>query len=187
MEETAMSKTTKTAKSQDKRRELIFDIGIDGIVRMIGSGHYFEDLEVLQKAIEKRGALSKDYFDKDENYCGETWGAQWRSKEELRLIRSILIEKIVEIINSQSKLPYKEKMELDHYARYLHALTILKTDKNTFYYTKDYFRDAMLELWKLDDGSKENWKAISNAAWFLSEACKVLKGKRISKPNYPDE
>lgn len=161
---------------------------IDKITRMVGSGHYFHDLAVLQAAIDKKGAVSQDYFCKDENFCPETWGDQWRSKEELRKIREVLVNQFVEKIKSQNFLKYKDKMEADHYARYFHALAILKVDKSVVHHTKnDYLRNAFIELWHLDDGSEESWKRIDSAAWFISEAVKGLKHLPIRETIYPEE
>lgn len=158
------------------------------ITRMVGSGHYFADLAILQAAIDKKGAVGQDYFHRDENFCAETWGDQWRSKSELREIRQALITEFVNQITSQNLLPYRQKMDADHYARYFHALAILKADKSLIHHTKnDYMRNAFLELWQLDDGSVENWKKIDAAAWFISEAIKGIKNLPVRETIYPEE
>ena len=38
-------------------------------IEMIKSGRCFGELEILQKAIEKKGKLPKDYFEREENFC----------------------------------------------------------------------------------------------------------------------
>ena len=160
---------------------------MDRIIRMLGSGYYFDDLKVLQAAIDKNGAVSKDYF-YESGGCYETWGPNWRSKSEVRAIREELILAIAAQINEQNKKPYKEKMDADHYARYLHALAILKVNKDYFNKTKhDYMRNAFLELWKFDDGSDEIWKILDNAAWHIAEAVKGIKGLCVRETTYPDE
>ncbi len=160
---------------------------MDRIIRMLGSGHYFKDLEILQMAIDKSGAVPQNFFFENGG-CYETWGPEWRSKSELREIREALISAIAKKINDQNRVPYKDKMDADHYARYLHALAILKVDKNYFNKTKhDYMRNAFLELWKLDDGSEENWKIIDSAAWHIAEAVKGIKGLYVKESIYPDE
>lgn len=160
---------------------------MDRIIRMLGSGHYFEDLKVLQMAIDKKGAVSQDFF-YDNGGCYETWGPNWRSKDEVRAIREELIAAIAKVINDQNKKPYKEKMDADHYARYLHALAILKVNKDYFGKTKhDYMRNAFLELWKFDDGSDEIWKILNSAAWYIAEAVKGIKGLSVRENIHPDE
>lgn len=160
---------------------------MERIIRMLGSGHYFEDLKVLQMAIDKKGAIPQNFF-YDNGGCYETWGSGWRPKDELRAIREKLILAIAEKINEQNKKPYKEKMDADHYARYLHALAILKVNKDYFNMTKhDYMRNAFLELWKFDDGSDEIWKILDSAAWYIAEAVKGIKGLHVRETIHPDE
>lgn len=160
---------------------------MDRIIRMLGSGHYFEDLKVLQMAIDKKGALPQNFF-YDNGGCYETWGSSWRPKDELRAIREELISAIAEKINEQNQKPYKEKMDADHYARYLHALAILKVNKDYFNMTKhDYMRNAFLELWKFDDGSDEIWNILDSAAWYIAEAVKGIKGLYVRETIHPDE
>lgn len=157
------------------------------IIRMLGSGHYFEDLKALQMAIDKKGPISKDFFENNGG-CFETWGTECRSKGMLRAIREELISAIADTINEENRKPYKDKMDADHYARYLHALAILKVNRNMFNKTKhDYMRNAFLELWKLDDGSDENWKIIHDAAWSIAEAVKGIKGLYVRETIYPDD
>ena len=169
-------------------QDILAKENINRIVRMVGSGHYFTDLEVLQKAIDKPGALPQNYFGRDENFCAETWGYHWRSKEDLRTIRETLIAEFIEKIKSQNDLPYQKKMDSDHYARYFHALSILKVDKSLIRHTNnDFIRNAFIELWQFDNGSKEAWTHISDAAWFISEAIKGFKGEPMRKTIYPEE
>ena len=42
--------------------KIISQKDMDRILRMLGSGHYFEDMKVLQMAIDKKGAVSQDFF-----------------------------------------------------------------------------------------------------------------------------
>lgn len=140
---------------------------IRNIVKHIGSGLYFEDLEILQTAIEKKGRLPNNYFSTKETYCCETWGEKWRRKSELRKIRQDLVCEITNVINTQ-------KMEADNYCRYFHALTILKADKEAFQPKEaDFVYNGCLALWQLD-GTPKAWEAIDNAVWFFSEAMKNL-------------
>ena len=141
---------------------------IQRVVHLIGRGFYMEDLEILQKAIEKKGKLPKKYFETEENCCCETWGTQWRRKSELREIKASLVREITNVINSQ-------KMEADNYCRYFHALAILKADRDQFKPKEGNFvYNGCLALWKLDDGSQEKWEIIDDASWFFSEAMKNL-------------
>ena len=166
---------------------IISEKDMDRIIRMIGSGYYFDDLKVLQMAIDKKGAVSQDFF-YDNGGCYETWGPGWRGKPEQRAIRETLIAAISEEINKQNRLSYKQKMDADHYARYLHALAILKVRKDHFNMTKhDYMRNAFLELWKFDDGSDEIWKILDSAAWHIAEAVKGIRGLPVRETIYPDE
>lgn len=160
---------------------------MDRIIRMLGSGYFFEDLKVLQMAIDKKGAVSQSFFF-DNGGCYETWGPSWRSKHELRQIREELISAITGVINSQNRVPYQDKMDADHYARYFHALSILKVEKDYLGKTKhDYMRNAFISLWKFDDGSDENWNIIDDAAWYIAEAVKGIKGLSVRKTTLPDE
>ncbi len=169
------------------KEPIIAPKNMERIIRMLGSGHYFEDLKVLQMAIDKKGAIPQDFF-YDNGGCYETWGYNWRPKDELRAIREELISAIAAKINEQNRKPYKEKMDADHYARYLHALTLLKVNKDYFGKTKhDYMRNAFLDLWKFDDGSEESWKIIENAAWHIAESIKGIKGLYVRETIYPDE
>lgn len=150
---------------------------ISGLLDMLGSGHCFGDLKILQGAIERKGALARNYFERDENFC-EFFSSACKSKKEIHQIREQIIEAIVKIIDSQGNLPYREKMPADHYARYLHALAILKADKALVPKRKsDYVRDAFVELWLHDDGSEEAWKTISAVSWFIAEAVKAVKSE----------
>lgn len=159
---------------------------MDRIIRMIGSGHYFNDLKVLQMAIDKKGPVSQDFF--GENCCYETWGYKWRGKPELRAIRQEVISAITEVIIGENYKPYKQKMDADHYARYFHALAILKVNKDSIGKTKnDFMRNAFLEFWRFDDGSDEIWKILDEAAWSIAEAIKGIKGLPVRESIYPDE
>lgn len=155
-------------------------MNVKTIVWMISGGHCFRDLRVLQTAIEKKGRLPNDYFYREENFCNETWRAKWRSKKELKEIREEIINEIIQVINSQNNVPYTDKMEADHYARYLHALAILKVDKSILRDTADdHFRNAFLALWQIDDGSEEVWETIRRVAYYMSEATQKLRGKKV--------
>ena len=160
---------------------------MDRIIRLLGSGHYFDDLKALQLAVDKSGAIPKDFFEQHGG-CYETWGYEWRPKEQLRVIREELVAAIIAVINAENRKPYEEKMEADHYARYFHALALLKVDKSVLHMTKhDYIRNAFLKLWELDDGSDENWKIIDGVAWYISEAVKGIKGLPVRSTIHPDE
>lgn len=86
---------------------------LDVLMVQIVTGYGFEDLQIIQDAIDRRGPIPLNYFtDEDILGCG------WRSKAELRKIRQKIIDKIVSIINAQNRLPYKEKCRL----RIMHAI-----------------------------------------------------------------
>lgn len=169
------------------------------LVEMISHGGRMEDLKILQDAIEFKGKLPKHYFWADERLC-ETLGEDWRSKKELKELRQNIIDEIIQVIYGKVKLPRQRKLQADHYARYLHALTILKFDKNLLVKTHDtgtcecpidiedkelreqvqneYLRNAFLDLWRFDDGSEEAKEAIISAGWYISEIMKSLEGTR---------
>ena len=168
-------------------KDVISEKDLGRILRLIAGGHCFDDMKVLQMAIDKKGAVSQDFF-YDNGGCYETWGSGWRPKSELRSIREVMISAITEKIEAENRKPHKEKMDADHYARYLHALAILNVPKDHFNKTKhDFMRNAFLELWKFDDGSEENWKIIKEAAWYIAEAVKCIKGGPIRETILPDE
>lgn len=156
---------------------------LDDLMVQIVTGYGFEDLQIIQDAIDKRGAIPLDYFT-DEDILG--YG--WRSKAELRKIRQKIIDKIVSIINAQNRLPYKEKMSITYYARYLHALTILKVDKyQTLHKTcNDHIRNAMLDLWLFDD-EYDGWDLINYISMHLTEAVNGIMGKPVIQTNYPED
>lgn len=156
---------------------------LDVLMVQIVTGYGFEDLQIIQDAIDRRGAIPLDYFtDEDILGCG------WRSKAELRKIRQKIIDKIVSIINAQNRLPYKEKMSITYYARYLHALTILKVDKyQTLHKTcNDHIRNAMLDLWLFDD-EYDGWDLINYISMHLTEAVNGIMGKPVVQTNYPED
>lgn len=156
---------------------------LDDLMVQIVTGYGFEDLQIIQDAIDKRGAIPLDYFT-DEDILG--YG--WRSKAELREIKQKIIDKIVSIINAQNRLPYKEKMSITYYARYLHALTILKVDKyQTLHKTcNDHIRNAMLDLWLFDD-EYDGWDLINYISMHLTEAVNGIMGKPVIQTNYPED
>lgn len=169
------------------KETIISTQNMDRIIRMLGSGYYFNDLKALQAAVEKNGTIPRNFFQQYDG-CYETWGYEWRPKNELRAIRDEVVSAIIAIINAENQKPYEKKMEADHYARYFHALAILKVDKSIFHMTKhDYIRNAFLNLWALDDGSDKNWKVIDEAAWYISEAVKGIKGLPVRDTIHPDE
>jgi len=144
-------------------------------IEMISHGYYFKDLQILQTAIDFKKAVPKHFFERVENYSRFIPGCGWRSKAELRAIRSNIIDEIINIIDSQISLPYKDRMLADNYARYLHALAILKVDKKLLdTNSDDYMRNAFLDLWQFDDGSDENWSILDSASWYISEAVKCM-------------
>lgn len=156
---------------------------LDVLMVQIVTGYGFEDLQIIQDAIDKRGAIPLDYFT-DEDILG--YG--WRSKAELREIKQKIVDKIVSIINAQNRLPYKEKMSITYYARYLHALTILKVDKDqTLHKTcNDHIRNAMLDLWQFDD-EYDGWDLINYISMHLTEAVNGIMGKPVIQTNYPED
>lgn len=170
-------------------KTIISPENMDRIIRMLGGGVgvYFDDLKVLQMGIDKKGTLPKDFFFNNGG-CYETWGYEWRPKDELKLIRQEVIQAITEKLNEQTKKPYREKMEASHYARYLHALAILKVSKDHFSVAKhDHILNAFVELWKIDDGSDEMWVAIERSSRYISEAIKGIQGLYMRDPVIPDE
>lgn len=159
------------------------------IIRMLGGGVgvYFDDLKVLQEAIDKKGTIPKDFFFNNGG-CYETWGYEWRPKDELKAIRQEVIQAITKKLTEQTTKPYKEKMEASHYARYLHALAILNVNKDHFPVAKhDHILNAFVELWKIDDGSDEMWKAIDCSSRYISEAIKGFQGLYTREVVIPDE
>lgn len=156
---------------------------LDDLMVQIVTGYGFEDLQIIQDAIDRRGAIPLDYFT-DEDIL--SYG--WRSKAELRKIKQKIVDKIVSIINAQNRLPYKEKMPITYYARYLHALTILKVDKDqTLHKTcNDHIRNAMLDLWQFDD-EYDGWELINYISMHLTEAVNGIMGKPVIQTNYPED
>lgn len=69
------------------------DIFYYNYIRAIKAGWYFEDLENLQKAIDKKGRLPKGYFNKPENKCFFV-PAFDLPKSELRRIREDLVREL---------------------------------------------------------------------------------------------
>ena len=157
-------------------------------IEMIRHGYYFDDLKVLQTAIEKKGTLPKGYFNSEKTYCVFV-DEDWKSKRELKEIRRTIVNEIIAIIKDQNKLPYEKKMPIDHYSRLFHALSILKVNQEELHETcNDYFRNAFLMLWKMEYGTPNGiWDIIDAAAWFISEAVKGVKGEPVRETVYPEE
>ena len=143
-------------------------------IRAIKAGWYFEDLANLQKAIDKKGKLSKGYFNKPENEC--LWVPAFDiPKSELRKIRENLVRefKIHSCVSS-----YRS----DQTMRLLHALTILhephSSIEKTFDEPMSYIRNSCISLWILDDGSEKNWNALIETAISISALAEKLVFKR---------
>lgn len=139
-------------------------------IRAIKAGWYFEDLANLQKAIEKKGKLSKGYFNKPENEC--LWVPAFDiPKSELRRIREDLVRE------------FKIYAELTSYRadqtiRLLHALKILKEPIPTIETTSNdpmsYIQNACVSLCVLDDVSEKNWNALIETAISISALAEKL-------------
>ncbi len=91
------------------------------------------------------------------------------TKNQLRQIRNELIDAIFQRMEIRD-------LNTKQYVRYFHGLAILDVAKenaevpaidnaNTQY-------KIAYELWKLDDGSEENWKHIESIAWCVTEKLK---------------
>ena len=91
------------------------------------------------------------------------------TKKKLRQIRNELIDAIFQRMEIRD-------LNIKQYVRYFHGLAILDVTKenaevpaidnaNTQY-------KIAYELWRLDDGSEENWKHIESIAWYVTEKLK---------------
>ncbi len=91
------------------------------------------------------------------------------TKKQLRQIRNELIDAIFQRMEIRD-------LNIKQYVRYFHGLAILDVAKknaevpaidnaNTQY-------KIAYELWRLDDGSEENWKHIESIAWEVTEKLK---------------
>ena len=118
----------------------------------IKHGWYFEDLENLQKAIDKRGRFPKNYFDKPENKCYFAPNSPDFTKNDLREIKSDLTFEL-------RKHSYVSSDRADQMIRLLHALAILHEPKTNvepnLASPNSHIRNACVDLWMLDDGSAE--------------------------------
>ena len=115
----------------------------------IKHGRYFEDLRNLQKAIDKRGRLSKSYFSKPENSCVFVDENSWYSKADLDEVKHELL--LLLVPNALNGFAVTS-----HGTRVFHALAILKVDKTSIEKAtcEDCFcQNACVDLWQLDDGS----------------------------------
>ena len=125
----------------------------------IKHGWYFEDLENLQKAIDKRGRFSKNYFDKPENKCHFAPNSPDFTKNDLREIKSDLtFELRMHTLVSSDRA--------DQMIRLLHALAILHEPKANVEpnlpFPNSHIRNACVDLWMLDDGSAEIGSILLN-------------------------
>lgn len=155
------------------------------IVEGIGHGWYFDDLQILQDAIAYDGEIPESYFYLDSKpHCYRTWGCEWRSKAEMQEIRQSLVDLIIDHINKQDRLKLSKRMPADHYARYLHALTIFRVPKTALQATSNQFRNAALALWAMDTGDKRTWEKLDSLAWNLSESMKALQKGCIQPFNF---
>lgn len=123
----------------------------------IKHGWYFEDLENLQKAIDKRGRFPKNYFDKPENKCYFAPNFSDFTKNDLREIKSDLAFEL-------RKHSYVSSDRADQMIRLLHALAILHEPKTNvepnLASPNSHIRNACVDLWMLDDGSAEIGTAL---------------------------
>ena len=88
------------------------------------------------------------------------------TKKQLRQIRNELIDAIFQRMEIRN-------LDIKQYVRYFHGLAILNVSKDTdkvpaIDNANTQYKIAY-ELWRLDDGSEENWKYIESVAWYIAE------------------
>ena len=145
-------------------------------IRAMKAGWFFEDLENLQKAIDKKGKLQKGYFKKPENKCIFV-PAFDLPKSELRKIREDLIRELR--IHAEVS-----SYRADQTMRLLHALAILR-EPNIVQASSDnepmsYIRNSCISLCRLDNGSEEIWNLLIKTAISISALAEKLVVSRDS-------
>lgn len=147
----------------------------------IKHGWYFEDLENLQKAIDKRGRFPKNYFDKPENKCYFAPISPDFKKNDLREIKSDLTFELRKHESVSSD-------RADQMIRLLHALAILHEPKTNvepdLTSPNSHIRNACVDLWMLDDGSAEIGTVLLKVGDSLYKmASDLRKGNNFSSIN----
>ncbi len=138
----------------------------------------FDELAALQKALDE-GINQSDIL------YARCFGNEWKLGSELEIvnnlmdIRTQIIVAILSTFEKQATRSRGRKMPADHYARYFHALAILKVPKDDVEVDgKDHLLSAFYQLWLRDDGSKGAWRSIEAISWSISEEIKLFKRKR---------
>lgn len=159
---------------------------LDGILH--GYQHAFETCKLVSEALSYKRAIPKSFWlDENKGLYG-ILDLYQVPKSEIYKLRETLIKLIANRISNQTQTEYGDEIITDHYARYFHALSILKVPKNTELVpaiTQNLKYNIAYSLWVLDDGSDEVWRAIDAATWYTTEALKnaetenrVLTGMR---------
>lgn len=145
---------------------------LNALLEEISHNAAFDELAALQKALDEG-------IDRSDIIYARCFGNEWKTIEDLRGIRTQIIVAILSIFEKQATRSRGRKMPADHYARYFHALAILKVPKDDVEVDgKDHLLSAFYQLWLRDDGSKGAWRSIEAISWSISEEIKLFKRKR---------
>ena len=136
-----------------------------------GDELYMLELEFFQKSTEMRIASNM-------NQCPHIL-EEWTSQSGRIKRRQEIINAIMRRLRSQESWTNYEKMPLEHYEIYFHALAVLKVEKDEIRVSEnDYLFNAFLYLWQLDDGSRDALRVLKRASDFLSYYIEELLNRR---------
>ena len=131
----------------------------------------FKICEIIQEGVSYPRAIPKSFWlDEEKGYYG-ILGLNNLKKNDMRKVRSEVIERIIQEINE----PNEPNMYSDNYSRLFHALTILKVakcDTRVPAIGTNYMYNIAYDLWALDDGKLSTYEFIANVAWYSSEVVK---------------
>ena len=117
-----------------------------------GGRRGYEFLEALSVALSYR-RIPKSFWIRHKDNVFSYYDFSYASKHKLRLIHKIFCDEIIRRIRCQKKVCGKT-MKADNYFRLLHALTLLKANKEetvkVLSRTNNESLEAALQIWPLD-------------------------------------
>lgn len=145
----------------------------------------YDQLRLIAEAVSYPKAIPKNFWNnRRKAYEGVLYFDGPIPKANVKEMYSEIVTAICEILQDDSLM-------VDHYARFFHALAILKVPKNSEQVsaTRENPRyNLAYYLWALDDGSKEDGNNAITVAWYVAEIEKnngtlshIITGKRHAK------
>lgn len=139
-----------------------------------GGRREYDFLGALSEALGYNKKIPKSFWirHKDDVFSYDVFW--YASKSKLKCVREIFCEEIIRRIHCQKKVCGKT-MKVDNYYRLLHALTLLKVNKEEtkkmFSRTNNESLEAALQIWPLDTNSE--------AAARIEECLRLVSSSKI--------